>query len=86
MARSQLGMLDAFRFVKSRRPIVAPNFNFMGQLLDFETALARGLVTRHPQRDVIGFITDCQAQQQQQQQQLQQQQNGHRCDDVMTTE
>jgi hypothetical protein len=43
-------------------------------------------VTRHPQRDVIGFITDCQAQQQQQQQQLQQQQNGHRCDDVMTTE
>ena len=62
MARSNLAMLDAFRFVKSRRPIVAPNFNFMGQLLEFETALKHGR-TGAPRRmrdDVMAFISECQ--------------------------
>lgn len=42
MARQSMGMLEAFRFVKARRAIVAPNFNFMGQLLEFEALLAGG--------------------------------------------
>jgi len=61
MARSNLAMLDVFRFVKSRRPIVAPNFNFMGQLLEFETTLKHGRsgVLRRQRQDVMAFITDC---------------------------
>lgn len=30
-------MEDAYEFVKSRRRIVSPNFNFMNQLLDFQS-------------------------------------------------
>ena len=62
MARSNLAMLDAFRFVKSRRPIVAPNFNFMGQLLEFETALKHGRAgaLRRLRDDVMTFIFECQ--------------------------
>jgi len=62
MARSNLAMLDAFRFVKSRRPIVAPNFNFMGQLLEFETALKHGRAgaLRCMRDDVMAFISECQ--------------------------
>jgi dual specificity MAP kinase phosphatase len=56
MARSSLGMIDAFRFVKSRRSIVAPNFNFLGQLLDFESALKQGLVASRPDLDVSSMI------------------------------
>lgn len=41
MVRLSMTMLEAFQFVKSKRPIVAPNFNFMGQLLDFEGSLSR---------------------------------------------
>ena len=64
MARSHLAMLDAFRFVKSRRTIVAPNFNFMGQLLEFETALKHARpgtgTPRKPRDDVVAFIAACQ--------------------------
>jgi len=36
MARNQQNLSDAFSFVKDRRSIVAPNLNFMGQLLEFD--------------------------------------------------
>jgi len=36
IARSRKTLSEAFSFIKDRRPIVAPNINFMGQLLEFE--------------------------------------------------
>lgn len=46
LRHSRMSMTDAYRFVKSKRPIISPNFNFMGQLLDFEQALNQGKVCR----------------------------------------
>ncbi|XP_054168413.1 dual specificity protein phosphatase 1-like [Oppia nitens] len=37
MATKRLRMEEAYEYVKSRRKIISPNFNFMGQLLGFET-------------------------------------------------
>jgi protein-tyrosine phosphatase len=36
MARSHKSLQEAFAFIREQRPIVAPNINFMGQLLEFE--------------------------------------------------
>ncbi|KAM9704978.1 dual specificity protein phosphatase 16 isoform 2-T2 [Menidia menidia] len=39
MRREGLPLEEAYRFVKDRRPSISPNFNFLGQLLDFEKKL-----------------------------------------------
>lgn len=39
-----------FRFVKDRRPSISPNFNFLGQLLEFERALQMKSVPCDPMR------------------------------------
>jgi len=46
MRRTQMGMADAYKYVKHLRSIVSPNFNFLGQLLEFEKALENGDVER----------------------------------------
>ena len=36
-----MAMADAYKFVKTRRSIISPNLNFMGQLWEFEQGLKR---------------------------------------------
>ena len=47
LQHSRLAMTDAYRLVKSKRQIISPNFNFMGQLLDYEQSLNQGQVQRN---------------------------------------
>ena len=47
MLHSRMSMMDAFKYVKSCRSIVAPNFNFMGQLMEFEKCLESGNIVRN---------------------------------------
>ncbi|CAL1586741.1 unnamed protein product [Knipowitschia caucasica] len=46
MKHTWMTMADAYKYVKTRRPIISPNLNFMGQLLEFEEDLNNGLTPR----------------------------------------
>ena len=52
MKHTQLNMHDAYTFVKDRRTIISPNFNFLGQLHLFEQDLVAGRV----QRDILPHL------------------------------
>ena len=39
MRHLQMTFDDAFRYVKSKRSSISPNFNFLGQLLEYERQL-----------------------------------------------
>ncbi|XP_038666636.1 dual specificity protein phosphatase 10 [Scyliorhinus canicula] len=46
MKHTLMTMTDAYKFVKGKRPIISPNLNFMGQLLEFEEDLNNGVTPR----------------------------------------
>ena len=39
ISRHRLRLDEAYEFVKTRRAVISPNFNFMGQLLNWETQI-----------------------------------------------
>uniref|UniRef100_A0A669CRN7 Dual specificity protein phosphatase 10 n=1 Tax=Oreochromis niloticus TaxID=8128 RepID=A0A669CRN7_ORENI len=57
MKHTWMTMTDAYKFVKTRRPIISPNLNFMGQLLEFEDDLNNGITPRILTPKLIGVET-----------------------------
>ena len=50
-----MAMSDCYKFVQGKRPIIAPNFNFLGQLLQFERDLDAGVTPRILQPRLTGI-------------------------------
>ncbi|CAH2276470.1 dual specificity phosphatase 16 [Pelobates cultripes] len=48
MKRMDMSLDEAYRFVKEKRPTISPNFNFLGQLLDFEKKIKAQTVQATP--------------------------------------
>ncbi|CAL8317832.1 unnamed protein product [Merluccius merluccius] len=57
MKHTWMTMTDAYKFVKARRPIISPNLNFMGQLLEFEEDLNSGITPRILTPKLLGVET-----------------------------
>ncbi|XP_043913782.1 dual specificity protein phosphatase 10 [Protopterus annectens] len=57
MKHTRMTMTDAYKFVKGKRPIISPNLNFMGQLLEFEEDLNKGITPRILRPKLIGVET-----------------------------
>lgn len=57
MKHTRMTMTDAYKFVKGKRPIISPNLNFMGQLLEFEEDLNNGVTPRILTPKLIGVET-----------------------------
>ncbi|KAJ6654248.1 hypothetical protein lerEdw1_007345 [Lerista edwardsae] len=58
MKHTLMTMGDAYKYVKGRRPIISPNLNFMGQLLEFETDLNAGITPRILTPKLAGVETE----------------------------
>lgn len=57
MKHTRMTMTDAYKFVKGKRPIISPNLNFMGQLLEFEEDLNNGVTPRILTPKLMGMET-----------------------------
>ncbi|XP_016076629.1 PREDICTED: dual specificity protein phosphatase 10 [Miniopterus natalensis] len=57
MKHTRMTMTDAYKFVKGKRPIISPNLNFMGQLLEFEEDLNNGVTPRILTPKLMGVET-----------------------------
>ncbi|XP_061461733.1 dual specificity protein phosphatase 10-like [Rhineura floridana] len=58
MKHTLMTMGDAYKYVKGRRPIISPNLNFMGQLLEFEMDLNAGITPRILTPKLAGVETE----------------------------
>nr|XP_033811552.1 dual specificity protein phosphatase 10-like [Geotrypetes seraphini] len=58
MKHTMMTMADAYKYVKGKRPIISPNLNFMGQLLEFETDLNSGITPRILTPKLTGLETE----------------------------
>ncbi|KAF3823105.1 hypothetical protein GH733_010541 [Mirounga leonina] len=58
MKHTRMTMTDAYKFVKGKRPIISPNLNFMGQLLEFEEDLNNGVTPRILTPKLMGVETE----------------------------
>ena len=45
MRHLKLSSDDAYRYIKARRPLISPNFNFLGQLSEYERSLPAALTS-----------------------------------------
>ena len=50
MRTQKMSVEDAYRFVKSKRPIISPNLHFMGQLLEYQKQLFTLTLESVPER------------------------------------
>ncbi|MBN3298172.1 DUS10 phosphatase, partial [Amia calva] len=58
MKHTLMTMTDAYKYVKGRRPVISPNLNFMGQLLEFESDLNSGVSPRILTPKLTGVETE----------------------------
>lgn len=59
MHLKKLSLTEAYQFVKEKRPCIAPNLNFMGQLLQLELK-SRGLESKcFDKEEVLKTIGGC---------------------------
>nr|XP_022291637.1 uncharacterized protein LOC111102970 isoform X2 [Crassostrea virginica] len=49
---------EAYRYVKDKRPTISPNFNFLGQLLEYEKFIKQEEEEQRQRQDSLGSVSD----------------------------
>lgn len=57
MKTRSMSVEEAYRFIKSKRPIISPNLHFMGQLLEYQKQLFSLTLESVPEREVPATST-----------------------------